>query len=230
MPLITLTLPSDGDDITQDSNNTPLSQIAALLNGQLDQDNLANLGITAAKIANATITGAKIAAATITGANIAAATIGASNIQANTITGAQVADNSIYTGALTSNWASQAGSGMASFSTGVWLFTAASATLTLTRQQLVVVMADIALGGGSPAPTTNCDYRIWESTNSAVWGTQKRATKSAASGVTEIMGVNMFGFGVLPAGTYHFFPSVNIDNGAWGIGNWNIVAYALSAA
>lgn len=43
MPLISPTLPSDGDDITEESNNQPLEEIIALLNGNLDTDNISSL-------------------------------------------------------------------------------------------------------------------------------------------------------------------------------------------
>ncbi len=65
MPTISPALFADGDDITAEIILVSINAILALINGNLDTDNLASGGITASDIADATITAAKLASAVL---------------------------------------------------------------------------------------------------------------------------------------------------------------------
>lgn len=60
MPTISPTLPNDGDDIDAADVNDPLNAIIALVNGNLDANNLADDAVTANKLATSAVTNTKI--------------------------------------------------------------------------------------------------------------------------------------------------------------------------
>jgi len=61
MPYVVPTLPSDGDAANASDISTPINQITAVVNGNIDSTNLADASVTAAKIVDASITSAKLA-------------------------------------------------------------------------------------------------------------------------------------------------------------------------
>lgn len=65
MPIINPTLPQNGDDITEDSNNNPLIAILSLLNGNIDTDNLKAGAVTTADIAAGAVTNTKLSTSAI---------------------------------------------------------------------------------------------------------------------------------------------------------------------
>lgn len=62
MPTISLSLPASGTVITAGLHVSNYNDLQALLNGNLDASNLANLAVTTGKIANGAVTPAKISA------------------------------------------------------------------------------------------------------------------------------------------------------------------------
>lgn len=66
MPIITVTLPNDGDNADASTVDNPINAILAVLNGHLDSDNLADGGIPNSKLAGG-ITVDKLASSTLQG-------------------------------------------------------------------------------------------------------------------------------------------------------------------
>src|ERR1039458_1512758 len=56
MPVLSVTLPTDGENATAASVDSPITAVVNLLNGGLDHDNMVDGGITSAKLATATVT------------------------------------------------------------------------------------------------------------------------------------------------------------------------------
>ncbi len=67
MPVISLTLPNDGDSANASTVDTPFTTIVNLLNGGLDHDNMVDGGITGAKLVAATVTPDKLSNSTLAG-------------------------------------------------------------------------------------------------------------------------------------------------------------------
>lgn len=66
MPTVNPTLPNDGEGADAGDVSTPLTAILAVINGNLDGDNIADNVITSAKIVDSGITTAKINAGAVT--------------------------------------------------------------------------------------------------------------------------------------------------------------------
>jgi hypothetical protein len=71
MTLVSTTEPSDGDSATAASVNNMINAILAVVNGGIDQDNIADLSIITSKLAALSVTGAKLAANTVTNNKLA---------------------------------------------------------------------------------------------------------------------------------------------------------------
>ena len=72
MSTVSLNLPNDGEDIDASDVNGPFNDIAQVINGNIDNDNIkAGANIDGSKLADGTIGGAKITDGEVTGAKIA---------------------------------------------------------------------------------------------------------------------------------------------------------------
>jgi hypothetical protein len=69
MPIVVVTLPNDGEDADAADVDNPINAILAVLNGNIDQDNLADGGVTSAKLAAGAVTSSKLGADAKTGWN-----------------------------------------------------------------------------------------------------------------------------------------------------------------
>lgn len=72
MTVVNPTQSNSGDTIEAADINTPINQIAAVVNGAIDATNIADSGVTTPKIADSAVTTAKVADANITNAKLAA--------------------------------------------------------------------------------------------------------------------------------------------------------------
>ena len=99
MPLINPALPADGDDLTQQSNNTPLQAILALLNGNIDSTNIKPGSLTGAQFASSSIP-LSVLDPSVTGALIPVGVVLEWNSDGSSVpTGYQLADGSLITDA-----------------------------------------------------------------------------------------------------------------------------------
>ena len=157
MTLVSPSQSNPGDEITADAINNPVNEIAAVVNGNIDNDNIS--AVSGSKIANGSVTLAKLATDATPGfkiGTIAGATLGTTGNKA--ITGVGFTPRIVRFTVASAGSTSTATFGVGAMTTGSQFYSASSADGSVGSRQTSTTACIGWLSAGSTTPSLLASY------------------------------------------------------------------------